>query len=265
MPENQDLLPSADLTALVDDPRVIISQGRERAATVVNAEMVRTYWRMGECIVREEQGATRSAYGEGSLARLGVILSREFGRGFAERSLQNMRQFYLAYPNASALRAELVWSHYRTLMRLPDNQRAFYERVAAGGRWSSRELEKQIGEEDFYIDLVFLHRTLRCQIFIDLKIGALTHADISQMQLYLAWARKYDMQEGENDPIGLILCGSRNEQEVELLLADSNRPQQEHIKIARYLLLNNEAAIKQRLAEISAAYEAAHHQVEPEG
>jgi hypothetical protein len=76
------------------------------------------------------------------LVRLGMALSTEFGRGFAERSLQNMRQFYLAYSNASALRTELGWSQYRALMRLPGDQRAFYEHIAGAGRWSSRELDK---------------------------------------------------------------------------------------------------------------------------
>jgi len=50
-----------------------------------------------------------AGYGEQLLARLGRVLNREFGRGFAERSLQNIRQFYLAYPNASALRTELTY------------------------------------------------------------------------------------------------------------------------------------------------------------
>jgi predicted nuclease of restriction endonuclease-like (RecB) superfamily len=344
-----DIVPAPVPDALVNDLRAIIVQGRGRAAAAVNAAVVHTYWQIGERIVREEQGATRSAYGEGGLARLGVILSREFGRGFAERSLQNMRQFYLAYPNASTLRTELGWSHYRTLMRLADAQRGFYEQVAAAGRWSSRELEKQInsllyertalsrkpeqllgalptgetslaphvdafkdpyildfldlqdtfseqdleaalihnmekfllelgtgfyfggrqkritiGDEDFYIDLVFWHRTLKCQVVIDLKIGALSPADIAQMQLYLRWVRKYDLMEGENEPIGLILCGSRNEQVIELLLADSDRPNEERIKIAHYLLLNSEEAIKQRLAEISAAYDDARRAPEPD-
>jgi hypothetical protein len=118
----------------------------------------------------------------------------EAGRGFAARSLRNMRQFYLAYPMWSAVRTTLTWTSYRILMRLPEAQRSFYEKVAASGRWSSRELEKQINamlyeraalsrkpdellaaipkeetstaardvfDEDFYIDLVFLHRMLR--------------------------------------------------------------------------------------------------------
>jgi predicted nuclease of restriction endonuclease-like (RecB) superfamily len=342
MPEGQDLVPSADLTTLVDDLRDIIAQGRGRAASAVNAEIVATYWQVGERIVREEQaGERRAAYGVRLLALLGKRLSQEFGRGFTETSLQNMRRFYLTYPISSALRRELSWTHYRTLMRLPDDQRAFYEQVAASGRWSSRELERQISsmlyeraalsrrpdellatvpagdnalvqrdafkdpyvldfldledtfsekdleaalirnierflielgngfyfggrqrritidDEDYYIDLVFWQRYLNCQAFIDLKIGALTHADISQMQLYLAWARNHDMREGENEPIGLILCGSKKAQVIKLLLADETRTPDDRVKVAQYLLLQSEAAIKQRLAEISAAYEEA--------
>jgi hypothetical protein len=131
--------------ALLTDLRSIITTGRGRAAAAVNAELVMTYWRIGERIVREEQGdAERAAYGEQLLARLGRSLSPEFGRGFAERSLRAMRQFYTAYPIRSALRAELAWTHYRTLMPLELERRVFYEQLAATGRWSSRELERQI-------------------------------------------------------------------------------------------------------------------------
>ena len=137
------MVPATDLDTLVDDLRGIIAQGRGRAAAAVNAEIVRTYWQSASASCARSRGDALGLRGRRPRA-LGTILSREFGRGFAERSLQNMRQFYLAYPNASALRTELGWTHYRTLMRLPDEQRAFYEQVAAAGRWSSRELDKQI-------------------------------------------------------------------------------------------------------------------------
>ena len=342
-----DVAPPTDLSALIDDLRGIIAHGRGRAAVAVNAEITQTYWRISERIVREEQGGDAHAtYGTQLLSRLGKVLASELGRGFTEVGLRAMRQFYLTYPIRSAVRSELTWTHYRTLMRLPDEQRSFYERVAVGGRWSSRELDKQINsmlyeraalsrkpeellqalppsdtalaqrhafkdpyvldflgledtfsekdleaalirnierflvelgtgfyfggrqrritidDEDYYVDLVFWHRELRCQVFIDLKIGALSHADISQMQLYLAWARYHDMREGENDPIGLILCGSRKDQVVKLLLADATRAADDRVKVAQYLLLDSEGAIKARLAEISAAYEEAHRQID---
>ena len=137
----------ADYARLLTDVRAIIAAGRGRAAAAINRELVATSWAVGERIVREEQGgAVRAAYGEQVLARLGRALAHEFGRSFGERALQYMRQFYLAYPIPNALRSELGWTHYRSLMRLPDlAQRDFYGRLAATGRWSSRELDRQIG------------------------------------------------------------------------------------------------------------------------
>jgi len=129
----------------VADLRRIIEAGRVRVAMAVNTSIVATYWEIGERIVREEQGGqARAGYGDHLLRRLGRVLSRDFGRGFAEQSLRAMRQFFVTYPIRSALRSELTWTHYRTLMRLPEEQRAFYERLAVTGRWSSRELDKQI-------------------------------------------------------------------------------------------------------------------------
>jgi len=131
--------------ALLTDLRAIITTGRGRAAAAVNAELVMTYWKIGERIVREEQrGREHAGYGTRLLARLGRTLNQEFGRALNERNLQQMRQFYVTYPNANALRSELTWTHYRTLMRLPSERRMFYEQLAATGRWSSRELERQI-------------------------------------------------------------------------------------------------------------------------
>ena len=98
-----------DYDTLLADLRAIIATGRERAATAVNAEIVATYWSIGERIVREEQrGAARAAYGEQLLIRLGRALSLEFGRAFSERNLRYMRQFFLAYPIRNALRSELT-------------------------------------------------------------------------------------------------------------------------------------------------------------
>src|SRR5437016_2157118 len=105
---------------------------------------------------------------------------------------------------------------------------------------------------------VFFNRRLRALVLVDLKIGKLTPADIAQMKLYLNWARRYDRQEGENDPIGLILCGSQNEQVVELLLTDPVDSIDERIKVSLYLLLDSQDALKERLARISAAYEQMH-------
>ena len=71
-------------------------------------------------------------------------------------------------------------------------------RLRVGGRW-------------YRVDLLFYHRSLRCLVVIDLKIGAFTHADAGQMHFYLNYAREHWMREGENPPVGLILCSEKDE------------------------------------------------------
>lgn len=77
-----------------------------------------------------------------------------------------------------------------------------------GGHFAfvGRQRRLRIGEEWYRVDLLFFHRKLRALIVIDLKIGKLTHADAGQMHMYLNYAKEHWMQEGENPPVGLILC-----------------------------------------------------------
>lgn len=82
-----------------------------------------------------------------------------------------------------------------------------------GGNFTfvGRQRRLRVGDEWYRIDLVFFHRRLRCLVVIDLKIGKLTHADTGQMHLYLNYARENWTNEGENPPVGLILCAEKNE------------------------------------------------------
>jgi len=95
---------------------------------------------------------------------------------------------------------------------------------------------------------------LRCLVLVDLKLGAFAPADAAQMQRYLAWSKRHDRREGEEEPIGLILCGSHGEQVVELLLSS----QTNRMRVAQYLLPEDTAALKARLARITSAYEELH-------
>lgn len=94
----------------------------------------------------------------------------------------------------------------------------------------ARQKRITIDNEDYYIDLLFYHRRLKCLVVIELKIGKFEAAHKGQMELYLRWLEKHETIEGENPPIGLILCAYKNQEHVELLkLYNSN------IKIAEYL------------------------------
>jgi predicted nuclease of restriction endonuclease-like (RecB) superfamily len=82
-----------------------------------------------------------------------------------------------------------------------------------GGNFTfvGRQRRLRIGDEWYRIDLLFFHRKLRCLVVIDLKIGKFTHADAGQMHLYLNYAREHWTNEGENPPVGLILCAEKDE------------------------------------------------------
>lgn len=88
-----------------------------------------------------------------------------------------------------------------------------------------------IDNEDFYIDLLFYHRGLKSLIAIDLKLGKFKANFKGQMELYLRWLEKNEQKEGENKPIGLILCSEKSPEQINYLMLDNN----EQIKVAEYL------------------------------
>ncbi len=119
---------------------------RKQAYSAVNQAMVQTYWQIGRIIVEHEQnGNLRAEYGKGMLHTLSEQLTKEFGKGFTVTNLKYMRQFYITYPNGHALRGELTWTHYRTLLRVEDEAaRIWYGEESIRSGWSSRQLERQI-------------------------------------------------------------------------------------------------------------------------
>ncbi|MFH0703365.1 MAG: DUF1016 N-terminal domain-containing protein [bacterium] len=111
--------------------------------------MVEAYWNVGKRIVKEEQdGKKGAAYGEGILKELSKALSGEFGKGFSVANLENFRKFYLTFPGdqkPSAVRRELTWTHYRSIMRVENpNARQYYEKECSEQKWSTRTLERNI-------------------------------------------------------------------------------------------------------------------------
>lgn len=95
--------------------------------------------------VPKQMGNFRAEYGKEILQRLSAQLTEEFGKGFDERNLRNMRTFYIKYPIWNAVRSELTWTHYRALLRVEnDDARNWYMEEAIRTGWSSRQLERQI-------------------------------------------------------------------------------------------------------------------------
>lgn len=134
------------ITTLYDDIRAIIINTRNTIYKAVNTGILEANWKIGRRIVEEEQaGASRAEYGQWVINDLAEKLSVEFGRGFDARELRRYRQFYLLFPKWDALRPELTWTHYRTLIRV-ENERArlYYMNEAALQNWSTRALDSQI-------------------------------------------------------------------------------------------------------------------------
>ena len=129
--------------------RDTVSTARSNVIKTVNTTMVVTYWEVGKQI--SEAVGDRADYGKQLLKYLSDNLTKEFGKGFSERSLRYIRQFYQAFPIRNALRSELSWTHYRLLMRIDDKKkRDYYLNECADSNWSSRQLERQINS--FYYD-----------------------------------------------------------------------------------------------------------------
>lgn len=156
------------------DLSAIIEEGRKAAVRQVNTTLVATYWLMGRRIVEfEQKGSSRAEYGEALLRTLAAELTKQFGKGFGYVNLNLMRQFYLTYAPEKILQTAseeslarraslesrnfrfvlgeiarnlpLSWSHYCLLIRIQEFQkRAFYERLCLDGRWSVRQLEREI-------------------------------------------------------------------------------------------------------------------------
>jgi predicted nuclease of restriction endonuclease-like (RecB) superfamily len=334
---------AAEYDGLLSRVSALLEQGRRTTVRTTNAILTATYWEVGRQIVEFEQGGqARAEYGEALLKKLAQDLTIRYGRGFSERSLEKMRNFYLGWEivqtssgqllarakysivssqsspeklptvgtisdaeisptlsaklqplvptqlplNPSALLLDafpLPWSHYVRLMSVKDDfARWFYEDEAIRGGWSVRQLDRQIatlfyertalsrkkesmilkgrqpkpedavtlaetirdpyvlefldlkneysetdledaiienlqafllerggaftfvarqrhfriGTASYHMDLVLFHRTLRCLVIADLKLGAFTHADAGQMNLYLNYARENMMMPG---------------------------------------------------------------------
>jgi len=98
------------------------------------------------------------------------------------------------------------------------NLQQFLTELGTGFCFIGRQYPMRIDEDDYFLDLLFFHRGLRCLVAVDLKIGPFTAADKGQMDLYLAWLKRHEWRQRENEPVGLILCTSKKRQHVELLL-----------------------------------------------
>lgn len=97
----------------------IIDLAKTTAYRNTNTILLKMYWGIGQFIIEDEQnGASRAEYGKAVLKNLAVQLTIDFGKGFDERNLNNMKAFFLAFPIWNVVRTELSWTHYRIISRI---------------------------------------------------------------------------------------------------------------------------------------------------
>ena len=246
----------------VSEIRSIIDQARSNAVRSVDFCRVRMYWNIGKRIFEEEQhGKERADYGTYLIRNLAKRLEPEYGSGFSVRQLEMCRQFYRTYPIANTVCAQLNWSQYKLLITIPDpDKREYYQLETVNNAWTKRELERQpayyekdlekaiithiadfllelgkgfsfvarqkrilVEDDEYFADLIFYNRLLRCFVIVELKTGKLTHQDLGHLQMYVNYYDRYEKTPDENPTIGILLCTSKNDTAVRLALPENNQ------------------------------------------
>ena len=131
----------------------------------------------------------------------------------------------------------------------------FLLELGRGFTFEARQKRVSFDGRHFYIDLVFYNYLMRCFVLIDLKTGDLTHQDLGQMQMYVNYYTRELMNEGDNPPIGIVLCADKSDSIVEYTLPEDN----EQVFAAKYLpyLPTKEELVRELNAEYRALDEVA--------
>ncbi|MGJ0515480.1 MAG: PDDEXK nuclease domain-containing protein [Methylomicrobium sp.] len=130
------------------------------------------------------------------------------------------------------LRSKEVMSESHLEDQLIDKLEDFLLELGHGFCFEARQQRVLIGDEHFFIDLVFYHRILKCHVLVELKLAQFSHENIGQLNTYVSWYRKNMMTEGDNPPIGILLCTDKNHALAEYALAGMDN----HLFVSKYLL-----------------------------
>lgn len=122
----------------------------------------------------------------------------------------------------------------------------FLLEMGRGFCFEARQKRITFDNKHYRIDLVFYHRILKCHVLIDLKMGEFSHADAGQMNVYLNYYKENEIQQGDNSPVGIILCASKNETLVKY--ATTGLPQK--VFVSKYMInLPTEKELKKIIHE----------------
>jgi len=166
-----------------NDIRNIIISEKNKVHRTNDFRIVKTYWNIGKRIVYEFDHKSGVAYEQELLETLSEQLIKDFGERFTTENLKNAKQFYLSFPDDSVLSDELSWRHYRSLMRVMDeNARSFYLNEAIEYKWSTRQLDNRINS--LFYERIRLHQN---------KEEVLEEIKVSEFYEYIL-CKKYELE-----------------------------------------------------------------------
>ena len=199
-------------------------------------ETKRTFYEM-ECIqgnwsVRELKRQIHSLYYERSgLSRDKQKLSKLAHQQAERQSPQlDIRDPYLF--EFLGLKSREVMAESQLEDLLIDKLEDFLLELGHGFCFEARQKRILIGDEYYFVDLVFYHRILKCHVLVELKLAEFSHENIGQLNTYVSWYRKCMMREDDNPPIGILLCTHKNHSLVEFALAGIDN----QLFVSKYLL-----------------------------
>lgn len=176
---------------LADSIKQINDKASSAAKSAVNQLMTLQNWAIGYYIVEYEQdGSDRAEYGSHLLKNLEKQIDQ---KGMNYTLFKACRQFYKVYPQ--------IGSTVSSKFKLPD--------FGKGSTVSN----------EFVIDFIFYNRLLHCNVIIELKNDEFKHEDLGQLNAYVGYYKKNEMTEGDNPPVGILLCTDKGSQMVEYALS----------------------------------------------
>ncbi|MBX3276395.1 MAG: DUF1016 family protein [Acidobacteria bacterium] len=202
----------------IDDP---LKRAFYEIETLRNRWSVRELKRQIGSLLYERVGLSRNQEGVLALAKEGEIV------GSPAEMIRDPYVFEFL-----GLKREHLYTESQLEQALLDHLQDFLLELGRGFCFIARQRRVTIDNEHYYIDLLLYNRRLRCLIAIDLKLGHFRHEFAGAMNFYLNYLRAEEMEEGENPPIGLVLCSEKNDTHVEYALGGLNN----RVFVSRYLL-----------------------------
>ena len=262
---------------IIEDARTIINSARSMAVRSVDFCRVQMYWNLGKRIFEEEQqGKARADYGTYLIKNLASSLESEYGSGFGVRQLEQSRQFYDKEKVLSVARKERIPENPADIIKDPmileflglERKAEYYEKdlesalidhlqqflleLGNGFSFIARQKRLLIEDDEYFADLVFYNRLLRCFVVIELKTKKLTHEDLGQLQMYVNYFDRNEKLPDENPTIGILLCTAKNDEMVKMTLPKDNKT----ILASKYeLYLPSEETLKAEVKKLANAQE----------